>query len=128
MNKHPYRALFIWVVIAVAIVNIYPTLGWMTLDSDQEWLAQREQALAIEDDGERQQALDALPEPAEGSREWRQSTWEKQDAAWAGEKAGYFTQLGRTVRRWAEFDRSRVITLGLDLQGGDSHGVGLRHQ
>ncbi len=118
MNKHPYRALLIWFVIVVALVNIYPTIGWMTLDSDQEWLAKREQALAIEDRAERQKALEALPKPAKGTREWREEIWREQDAQWAGKKLGYFEKLWHNIRRWSEFDRSRVITLGLDLQGG----------
>ncbi|MCC6143591.1 MAG: protein translocase subunit SecD [Candidatus Hydrogenedentes bacterium] len=54
MKKHPYRALLIWVVLVLGLVNIYPTIGWMSLSEearaariaqwqteDQDWLRQR---------------------------------------------------------------------------------------
>ena len=45
--------------------------------------------------------------------------WQAQDATWAGEeKVSYFTELARGIRRWSEFDRSKAITLGLDLLFG----------
>lgn len=105
MKKHPYRALMIWAVLAIFLVQIYPTVGWMTLSDDRDYLALSEEAKA-----------EATPK--EGTRQWRLLMWEREDDERAKTKPGYFSNIGQTVRRWAEFDRSRVINLGLDLQGG----------
>lgn len=44
-------------------------------------------------------------------------------AAWKAEDSVYtppnvFKDMAKAVKRWAQFDRSKVVTLGLDLQGG----------
>ena len=84
MQRHFYRTLLIYGVIAVSGFYIYPTLGWMTL-SDEE-------------------------------RESRLARWTQQDLS--SEKLGYWGGIVQSAKRWASFDRSRVINLGLDLQGG----------
>ena len=86
MKKHPYRALIIWAVIAVALVYIYPTVGWMMLSPETR-------AAKIE-------------------------KWDQEDTEWAKSKHGIFAELAHNTKRWAEFDKDWVITLGLDLQGG----------
>lgn len=52
------------------------------------------------------------------ARTHRQEIWELQDRERGLEEAGFFQRTSWAVRRWAEFDRDRVINLGLDLQGG----------
>lgn len=86
MRKHPYRALLIWLLMLVALVNIYPTVGWMLISED--------------------------------ARKARLEKWQSEDDEWAKNKHNYFAELMYTTKRWAEFDRNRVINLGLDLQGG----------
>ncbi len=82
----PYRALIIWVVIVWSIVQVYPTLGWLTLSDE--------------------------------ARQARLEKWRHEDDEWAKKKHSYTEEMFKTIRRWAEFDRDRVINLGLDLQGG----------
>lgn len=52
------------------------------------------------------------------AREERLKRWEEEDTARAKERPGQFASFVNGVKRWAEFDRNRVINLGLDLQGG----------
>ena len=52
------------------------------------------------------------------SRQARMEKWQQEDDERAKEKPGYFSGLLAGVKRWAEFDRNKVINLGLDLQGG----------
>lgn len=86
MSKHLYRTLLIWASIVLALVYVYPTVGWMML--------------------------------SEESRQARLAKWQQEDDERAKEKPGYFSGLLAGVKRWAEFDRNKVINLGLDLQGG----------
>lgn len=86
MSKHLYRTLLIWAVIVVALVNVYPTLGWMLL--------------------------------SEEGRQARLEQWQQEDDELAQRRPGYFEELLVGARRWLQFDRDRVINLGLDLQGG----------
>ncbi len=105
MKKHPYRALLIWGLLIVSLVNIYPTVGWMLLPDDANWLKLSEK--------EREAVA-----PAPGTRQARLVKWQREDDEFARERRGPFSTLMFTVKRWAEFDRARVINLGLDLQGG----------
>lgn len=82
----PYRALIIWIVIIWSMVQVYPTLGWLTLSDE--------------------------------ARQARLEKWRQEDDEWAKRKHSYTEEMLKTIRRWAEFDRDRVINLGLDLQGG----------
>lgn len=86
MSKHLYRTLLIWAIITVALVNVYPTLGWMLL--------------------------------SEEGRQARLEQWQQEDDELALRRLGYFEESLVGVRRWLQFDRDRVINLGLDLQGG----------
>jgi SecD/SecF fusion protein len=86
MRKHPYRAVLIWLAMIVAVVNVYPTIGWMMLSNE--------------------------------ARQARLDQWQQEDDEWAKTKHNAFSQLAFTTKRWAQFDRDRVINLGLDLQGG----------
>jgi len=86
MYKNPYRALLIWIVIIWSIIQVYPTLGWLTLSDE--------------------------------ARQARLEKWRQEDDEWAKRKHSYTEEMWKTIRRWAEFDRDRVINLGLDLQGG----------
>lgn len=95
----------IWAVIVVAAVNIYPTIGWMMLPDDNEWLALPE--------AEREKT-----DPAPGTRQARLVKWQREDDDFARERRSTFAKLVQSIKRWSEFDRSRVINLGLDLQGG----------
>ena len=49
--------------------------------------------------------------------------WQTEDAGWSMTD-GVMTRMGRSLRRWWQGDRDRVINLGLDLQGG----IDLRYQ
>ena len=86
MKRHPYRWLIIILVLAWAVINIVPTVGWMLLDEQakterlEQWKAEDEERLALE--------------PA------------------------FIQDTGFAIKRWSEFDRDKVINLGLDLQGG----------
>ncbi len=88
MQKHPYRALLIWVIIVIALVNIYPTVGWMLLSY------------------------------SDGAQEERLEKWTAEDDARAAEKPGPISDFFFALKRWSQFDRDKVINLGLDLQGG----------
>ena len=105
MKKHLTRTLLIWGVLIVCLVLMYPTVGWMTLSDDNEWLALS--------DADREKA-----QPKPGTRQDRLVRWQKEDDEFAREKRGSFETLWHVVKRWAEFDRDQVINLGLDLQGG----------
>lgn len=48
----------------------------------------------------------------------RLEKWDQEDEERRLEKPTLFGDTWRSVKRWAEFDRDRVINLGLDLQGG----------
>jgi SecD/SecF fusion protein len=52
------------------------------------------------------------------ARAERLARWEEEDTARAKDRPGQFQRLVNNVKRWTEFDRDRVINLGLDLQGG----------
>lgn len=84
MTTARLRALGIIAVLIVAFIQIYPTIGWMTLSEEQ-----------------RQERLDR---------------WHDEDGTYR--ERSVFGDLARSWKRWAEFDRSKVITLGLDLRGG----------
>ena len=86
MNKHPYRALVIWIAIIVALFNVYPTVGWMSL--------------------------------SEEAREARLEQWKVEDDERAKVRPTVFGDFWHGIKRWSQFDRERVINLGLDLQGG----------
>ncbi len=105
MIKHPYRTVAIWAILLIALFNIYPTVGWMTLEDDTEWLS-----LSVEEQEETM--------PKEGTRQYRLRVWEEQDDERAALRHGAVRQMLYDIRRWAEFDRDKVINLGLDLQGG----------
>ena len=51
-------------------------------------------------------------------REARLEQWREEDYEWLKNKPGFFERATNRVKRWSEFDRDRVINLGLDLQGG----------
>lgn len=55
---------------------------------------------------------------SEETREARLAAWQAEDDQLARKRAGYFERQMLGVKRWAQCDRSRVINLGLDLQGG----------
>lgn len=89
MKRSIYRTLLIWAVIVLAVINIYPTVGWLIL----------------------------LDEPAREARiaKWKA---EDDERAKAKERPTQFQKAVYAVKRWVEFDRKLVINLGLDLQGG----------
>jgi SecD/SecF fusion protein len=86
MSKNIYRNFLIGAVTLIALVSVYPTLGWM-----------------------------ALSEP---SRQARMEKWRAEDDQMARIKPTYLQKELYRWKRWAEFDRTKVINLGLDLQGG----------
>ena len=49
--------------------------------------------------------------------------WQTEDAGWS-RTDGVMVRMGRSLRRWGQGDRDRIINLGLDLQGG----IDLRYQ
>lgn len=51
-------------------------------------------------------------------RDARLEAWKDEDLARRGSDASIVTEAGWAIKRWMEFDRDKVITLGLDLQGG----------
>ncbi|HOH52194.1 MAG TPA: protein translocase subunit SecD, partial [Candidatus Hydrogenedentes bacterium] len=55
---------------------------------------------------------------SEETRSARLAAWQAEDDQLARKRAGYFERQVNAVKRWAQCDRSRVINLGLDLQGG----------
>lgn len=105
MKATLYRTILIWAVIIMAAVNVYPTIGWMLLPDDAQWLSLPE--------ADRDTA-----EPAAGTRQARLVKWQREDDDFARERRSTFAKLMRSIKRWSEFDRSKVINLGLDLQGG----------
>ena len=121
MKKHPYRTLLIWAALIVALVNIYPTIGWMLLPDDKDWLDLPEserllwQSLSQE---ERAQDENRDKGPKPGRRQERMIRWQEEDDERAREKHGLLDGLWYRTKRWAQFDRDMVINLGLDLQGG----------
>lgn len=84
MTQSRLRVFGILAVIILAIVQIYPTIGWMTLSEEQ--------------------------------RAERLAKWEEEDSKHS--ERSIFGDAAKSWRRWLEFDRSKVINLGLDLQGG----------
>jgi len=55
---------------------------------------------------------------SESARQERLERWKQEDDQLAREHAGYWTRQLASWKRWLECDRSKVINLGLDLQGG----------
>lgn len=55
---------------------------------------------------------------SDDARDAKLQQWDEEDNEWRKEKHGLSDRITKSVRRWSEFDRSRVINLGLDLQGG----------
>jgi len=53
---------------------------------------------------------------SEEERQSRLNTWKEQDSVY--HEPNFWQDSWKTVRRWAEFDRAKVVNLGLDLQGG----------
>lgn len=53
---------------------------------------------------------------SEDSRQSRLAMWKEEDAVF--QKPTVMGDMAKVIRRWAQFDRSKVINLGLDLQGG----------
>lgn len=90
-RKHLGRTIVILAAIVISLIQIYPTLGWMTL-SDEE-------------------------------RQARLERWKEEDRIY--ERPDAWRDLVKGVKRWAQFDRSKVINLGLDLQGGIHMVLGL---
>ncbi|GMW02256.1 MAG: protein translocase subunit SecDF [Candidatus Hydrogenedentota bacterium] len=91
MSSKLMRTLLIYFVLLVAVVQVYPTIGWMTL-SDSE-------------------------------RQTRLAQWEEEDRNTPPQ--GFIAETLSGLKRWAKFDRDRVIDLGLDLQGGVNMIVGI---
>jgi SecD/SecF fusion protein len=52
----------------------------------------------------------------EQAREARLEKWKQEDSVY--QAPNFFKDTWKSVKRWAEFDRSKVVNLGLDLQGG----------
>ncbi|HPO15621.1 MAG TPA: protein translocase subunit SecD [Candidatus Hydrogenedentes bacterium] len=105
MKKHLYRTLLIWGVLIVSLVFMYPTVGWMMLSDDDEWIA-----LPLEE-------REKTP-PKAGTRQDRMLNWQKEDDEFARERRSTWETAWHAIKRWSEFDRNQVINLGLDLQGG----------
>lgn len=55
---------------------------------------------------------------SEESRNERLTRWAEEDTQRAKDRPGEFQKFLYAIKRWTEFDRDRVINLGLDLQGG----------
>lgn len=91
MQRHLIRDIFVALVMVWGLINIFPTIGWMTL-SEQERLT-------------------------------RIARWHEEDQVYR--EPSLIADTSRVIRRWTEFDQSRVITLGLDLQGGIHMVLGL---
>jgi SecD/SecF fusion protein len=53
---------------------------------------------------------------SEKEREERLSTWKQEDGVY--HEPSFWADAWKSIRRWAECDRSKVVNLGLDLQGG----------
>ncbi len=55
---------------------------------------------------------------SEESRAERLARWQQEDDERARRRTGYWEELFVGMKRWVEFDRDKVINMGLDLQGG----------
>ncbi len=55
---------------------------------------------------------------SEESRQEKLAQWQEEDSERALIRQSTWTQMYNSVVRWSQFDRERVINLGLDLQGG----------
>lgn len=55
---------------------------------------------------------------SDAAREERLARWAEEDNVRAKDRPNDFQAFLNGVKRWSEFDRDRVINLGLDLQGG----------
>lgn len=55
---------------------------------------------------------------SEEARNERITRWAEEDTQRAKDRPGEFQKFLYAIQRWAQFDRDRVINLGLDLQGG----------
>lgn len=86
MKNHFYRTLLILAILVIAVINVVPTVGWYSLEKE-------EQAARID-------------------------RWGQEDFDRAGQDVAFTTRYGWAIKRWAEFDITKTITLGLDLQGG----------
>jgi SecD/SecF fusion protein len=53
---------------------------------------------------------------SEEERQSRLNTWKEQDSVY--HEPAFWQDSWKAIRRWAEFDRAKVVNLGLDLQGG----------
>ena len=53
---------------------------------------------------------------SEEKRQTRLDAWQQEDTIY--EEPNYWRDTWQGVRRWAGFDRAKVVNLGLDLQGG----------
>lgn len=53
---------------------------------------------------------------SEDQRAARLKAWKDEDSVY--QEPNFFRDSWKSVRRWAEFDRAKVVNLGLDLQGG----------
>ena len=131
MKKHLTRTILIGAVLVIGVINIVPTVGWMMLEDDAGWLAlSKEEKDEILDDPEwlglsleDQKALLKDPDrednlPAAGTRQARQVRWQLEDDVRAADPPSAIGDMMNAAKRWAQFDRNRVINLGLDLQGG----------
>lgn len=52
------------------------------------------------------------------SREAKRVQFESEDTEWAKSRHGVFSEMFFSAKRWAQCDPKRIVTLGLDLQGG----------
>lgn len=87
MKRHTYRTILVYAVIILALIQIYPTIGWTFFLNDEQRTARLER-------------------------------WAEEDQEYRRQRPNFFRDLAHDIERWAEFDRDRVINLGLDLQGG----------
>jgi len=53
---------------------------------------------------------------SETARTNRLDDWKEEDSEY--QEPAIFRDLAKSAKRWAQFDRNKVVTLGLDLQGG----------
>ena len=53
---------------------------------------------------------------SESSREARLKQWKEEDSVY--QARNFWRDAWKGAKRWAEFDRSKVVNMGLDLQGG----------
>lgn len=111
MKKHPFRGALIWVSIVVSLVLMYPTLGWMLLPDDEEYVAY---ASLTE---EQRKGVEPV-EPKPGTRQARLEQWKNEDRDPARRDENVALKAWHRVVRWAQCDRNMVMNLGLDLLGG----------